>query len=621
MGLKEGNEFTDDIRVIFCSLVSFAVIFCAIDYVQLISSNPYITLGLAVVQLLGCIIVNMLFGRLGFGVAVGLSAIQIIIFSYDYIRTGGTSRIGVIAFAVAAILINITLLIFMGTVYSRMFRVKKLYNQARNQLFTKEEEAPQPQKTEVDRTIIKPDRKAMGTIDPLTTLPNRFKLLEEVEGWIDDKISLMQSGGGISGSFDETVTVIYLKIWNYTDILYHLGHHPTDLFIQHLAHRLREEAHPHDLLGRVTTGEFILAAKRDMSRDALMSYAESLINTVTMSFAAKGIKIPIKVCAGCSVFPTDARYSGELLSCAEHAMLIGARSGDPDKNTVTLYGELKDPEFISRTSSLDHDTATKMEIFLPSAIRNNEVYVVYQPQYNIEGQLSGFEAFLRWENEELGVCDALDFLQVAEKTGTIYDLGNLSLRCAAETLAKINEIDPTLKMTMNLSSTELKYGDTPGTLADLISKYKLNPENIIIDIPEECLTSSFDAVRPAINYIASLGVSMTLDNFGRGYSSLNNIPLLPIKGIKLDSYFTRNLGSDDVYLSVLTASIIELMHEIDIFVCATGVGSDGIFNSLRDYGCDFYQGAFLSRPVKSEDLPSIIKKSKAPSQVWTTEAP
>ena len=621
MGLKEGNEFTDDIRVIFCSLVGFAVLFCTIDYIQLITSNPYIAIGLSVVQLLACIIVNMLFGRLGFGVAVAMSVIQIGIFTFDYVKIGGTSRIAVIFFAIAAILINITLLIFMGTVYSRMFRVKKLYNQARNQLFTKEDESPQPLKNEVDRTIIKADRKAMGTIDPLTTLPNRFKLLEEVEGWIDDKISLMQSGGGVSGSFDESVTVIYLKIWNYTDILYHLGHHPTDLFIQHLAHRLREDAHPHDLLGRVTTGEFIVAAKRDMSREALMSYVESLIGTVNMSFTSKGIKIPVRICAGCASFPTDARYSGELLSCAEHAMIEGARNEPDDKNPVTLYSELVNPEFTSRTSGLDPATATKMEIFLPSAIRNNEVYVVYQPQYNIEGQLNGFESFLRWDNDELGTCDALDFLQVAEKTGTIYDLGNLSLRCAAETLAKINEIDPTLKMTMNLSSTELKYGDTPGTLADLISRYKLNPQNIIIDIPEECLTSSFDAVRPAINYIASLGVSMTLDNFGRGYSSLNNIPLLPIKGIKLDSYFTRNLNKSDVYMSVLTASIIELMHEIDIFVCATGVGSDSIFNALRDYGCDFYQGAFLSKPIKADELPALIKKSKAPSQAWTSEDP
>ena len=622
MGLKEGNEFTSDIRVIFCSLVGFSVLFMVTGLIQLLFSNPFICIGLAVLQILMCIIVNLLFGRLGFTLATIINVLQIFIFGYDYVTTDKSTSISIVLFAVAAILINTTILIFLGTVYSRMFRVKKLYNQARSQLmFTKNEMPVEPPKTEtVDRTIIKTDRKAMGSVDPLTTLPNRFKILEEVETWIDDKISLMQSEGGVNTAFDKTVNVIYIKLWNYSEILYHLGHHPTDLLVQHLAHRLREDAHPHDLLGRVATGEFIVACKRDMSKDALDSYARALLESVRSSFMSKGLSIPIEVYAGCASFPSDARFSGDLLSCAEHAM-IECASNTEEKLAITHYSDLKDPEFTAQTSRINEDIQKRMEELLPSAIRNEEVYVVYQPQFNIEGELCGFEAFLRWESKELGTLNALDFLQVAEKTGTIYDLGRFSLMNAIEALSVINSIDPALKMTINISSTELKYGDTPGTLADLIAKYKVEPSSLIIDIPEECLTSSFDAVRPAINFIASLGVLMTLDNFGRGYSSINNIPLLPIRGIKLDNYFTRNISEDNVYMSVLISSIIELMHEIDIYVCATGVGSKLLFDTLRKYGCDFYQGGFLSTPIKSKELASFIKKSKAPSKAWTQEAP
>ncbi len=622
MGLKEGNEFTNDIRVVFCSLVGFAVAFCVAVTVQLVLVNPYIKIGLAVVQILGCVVVNMLFGRLGFGISTSINILQIFIFVMDFIRFGDKSSLAIVFFDVAAILICISLQIFMGTVYSRMFRVKKLYNQARNQLFsaTEENRSSSSGRSDVDRTVIKQDRKNPQNLDPLTALPNRYKVIGEVENWIDDKLSLMQSGGGINRSVDTSITVIYFNIENYNDILYKLGHHPTDLFIQKLAHKLREEAHPHDLLGRVAAGEFVIAAKRSIPREVLLKYIDSLTETIKRSFSYGKTSIPIRVCAGCASFPDDARFAGDLLSCAEHALVSGARlSGGND--SVMLYSELSDPSFTAHGTVLEPEVFAKMEKALPLAIKNNEVYVVYQPQYNIEGELTGFEAFLRWKNSELGTFNALDFLQIAEKTGTIYDLGHFSIQCAIMTLAMINDLDPKLKMTVNLSSSELKNGDIPGLLADLIGRYRIMPENLIVDIPEECLTTSFDMVRPAINYIASLGVSMTLDNFGRGYSSLNNIPLLPVKGIKLDSNFTKNVGSGDEDMSVLTASIIDLMHEIDIYVCATGVGSRELFQKLRDYNCDFYQGAFLSKPIPDKEIPNVIKKAGVPSQAWKQAAP
>lgn len=623
MGLREGNEFTDDIRVIFCSLIGYAVFFSVAVSLQLGFSNPYPRLSLAVVQIACAVLINMLFGRFGFGLSTIMSVLQLGIMTFDFTRTQDRTTLAIVFIAAASIIVTLGLQFFMGKVYSRMFRVKKLYNQARSQLITATEKNSQEVKKEtsnIDRNIVKHDKNGISNLDPLTVLPNRYKVLEEVENWIDDKISLMQSGGGINKSLDENITIIYLDIENYNDILFRLGHHPTDLFIQNLAHKLREEAHPHDLLGRVAAGEFVIAAKRSLSRDALMSYVSALTSTIKRSFAYGGEKISVRVCAGCSSFPQDARFSGDLLGCAEYALVSGARLSE-NKDSVALYSEIKDPRFKVHGTSLSKDLIVKMEQLIPQAIKNEEVYVVYQPQYNIEGTLMGFEAFLRWKNPELGTLSAIDFMQVAEKTGTIYDLGHFSVRCAIETLAKINATDPKLKMTVNISSSELKNGDIPGLLADLIGKYRIDPSNLIVDIPEECLTTSFDMVRPAINYIASLGVYMTLDNFGRGYSSLNNIPLLPVKGIKLDSNFTRNVGFGDEQMGILTASIIDQMHEIDVYVCATGVGSKELFHKLRDYCCDFYQGGFLSKPVRADELDEIIKTAKVPSRVWTQEAP
>ena len=184
MGLREGNEFTDDIRVIFCSLIGYAVFFSVAVSLQLGFSNPYPRLSLAVIQIVCAVLINMLFGRFGFGLSTVMSVLQMSIMIFDFTRTQDRTTLSIIFIAVASIIITLGLQFFMGKVYSRMFRVKKLYNQARNQLFTATENNNREEKKEVlniDRNIVKHDKNGISNLDPLTALPNRYKVLEEVD--------------------------------------------------------------------------------------------------------------------------------------------------------------------------------------------------------------------------------------------------------------------------------------------------------------------------------------------------------------------------------------------------------------------------------------------------------
>ncbi|MBQ4217161.1 MAG: EAL domain-containing protein, partial [Clostridiales bacterium] len=159
---------------------------------------------------------------------------------------------------------------------------------------------------------------------------------------------------------------------------------------------------------------------------------------------------------------------------------------------------------------------------------------------------------------------------------------------------------PGLTMNLNISTSQLKNPGFINMLSNAVSNADCKLMNLILDIPEEGLFTELPDIKEAIEKLSAKGVKMALDNFGRGYSSFNAIPLLPITVLKLDGNFTGNLASD-ANVRVLSASVISLMHDIDIKVCATGVGSDEQFRILAEQGCDIFQGKYLGPAMTLEE--------------------
>lgn len=620
MGLREGNEFTNNIYVITFSLIGFIALEFTTMSFQILSGNVFVNVFVGMIQLVAAVVINLLFGKLGFTVSIITSLLQIGLFAYDYVHYFRNSSAVLIAFSLSSILINLVIQFFLDSVYSRMFRVKNLYNQTREKLFKVTEEAKTKKQTSTapateTKIIVKHDeniekrneqQSVTMNLDPLTTLPNRIRIIKYLENWIDDAMSMMQSGGGVNKTSTAPVTVIYLTITNFDNLLHRLNHHKLDLYIQFMAHRLRDLANPSDIVGRTEGSEFIVVSKRNLTKEEITTYCNELSNIIVGAFKNDDVAIEVNTSIGVALFPEDGHFSGNLINCAEYALAMGAHSTAGLENSVTFFSDINNStEHNLYASSADMERSKKIEELLPSALENKELYVVYQPQYNKDNKLIGFESLLRWNSPVLGNVKAREFIPVAEKIGAIYKLGQFSLDTSLKTLSKINALNKNLKMSINFSNLELKFGNTPGVLADLIGRYNLNPANIIVDIPEECLVSSFDTAKPTLNYIASLGVSMTLDNFGRGFSSLNDIPLLPISTIKIDGFFTKNI-SEDKTTQIITSSIIKLMHEIDINVCATGVGSKEQHKTLLDYGCDFFQGQVIGEPFEETEVYKFV---------------
>ena len=414
-------------------------------------------------------------------------------------------------------------------------------------------------------------------------------------------------------SRSSSFSVIYICIDSFGDITRKLGHRTTDLFLQATAHRLREMAAAQDILAHVAPGEYVVLVKRRMLREELIEYSNMFRRRLSEAFKCDDAVFVMTTSAGIATYPDDARFSGELLRCAEIAALrhIGETTIFKEvKSEASNFG-LNPSGNSTLLSSLNNHDVDRLKASLTDAINNNNVYMVYQPQFDGSRHLIGFESFIRWKSEEFGLINALDFLTMAEKTGTMPQLGDFSIKQSLQLLAKINKDYPNLKMTINLSSSELRNNSIAGSLADFISLYEVNPKNIIIDIPEESLSTSFASVKSSIDSLASLGLTLSLDNFGRGYSSLNNIPLLPISVIKLDNNFTHNIFTEDS-VKILGVLLEQLLHEIDIKISATGIGSKEQFESLKTLNLDTYQGSYLCSPLTDSEVSDfIIKESRS----------
>ena len=276
------------------------------------------------------------------------------------------------------------------------------------------------------------------------------------------------------------------------------------------------------------------------------------------------------------------------------AAAVAAGAPEDDTDTEPLPGEE-----IFKGKSKDEIIAV-----FERAITDGSLHMAYQPCFTADRKLTGFEAFLRFEKNGVSIPPQV-FLAASENAGYMRRVGSFSLENSLGTLAYINKIDPNLTMNINISNYQLREPDFIQGFQNIVSSTDCNVKNLILDLQEESLISSLADIRMTIEELATTGVKMALDNFGRGYSSFNAIPLLPVSVLKLDGNFTSDLATDPT-VRILTRSAITLMHDIDITVTATGVGQEDQFEILAGSGCDRFQGLFLGQAISPDEIEEFI---------------
>ena len=593
------------VAVVFASVVLFIALLAAQIFSGVTLTRYFFGAGLMLLAFL----MNIFEGKFGYYVSFALNFVQFMIYTYEYIIMRNESAPLLLVMTVLTMIIDMLLQYYVIKIAGKIQHIEDTKRKERGKAIRKELEDEM-----FSRTSLIVNHESMGShavlseaigknltssIDPLTTLPGRDMITERADKFIREDIANMRESE-VPDSVCRPFTVIYLALDHYDTITRAIGHKSMDLFIKNMAHRLREAADPTDMVARIDDADFIILYRRNLTQEARTKYAEKLVKEANRAFAAGIDSMNASIFYGFANYPADSRHGGELIAIAEENM---SRNATLASGTS---GEVKDQE-LPGTEIFKNKNRDEIIAIFERAISDGSLHMTYQPCFTYEKKLKGFEAFLRFEKDGKVITPQV-FLAAAENIGYMRRVGSFSLENSLGALASINKINPDLTMNINLSNYQLREPDFIQSFQNIVSSTDCNVENLILDLQEESLISSLADIRMTIEELATTGVKMALDNFGRGYSSFNAIPLLPVSILKLDGNFTSNLATDAT-VRILTRSAISLMHDIDISVTATGVGQQDQFEILAGSGCDLFQGLFLGSAISSDELEQFIAEN------------
>lgn len=551
--------------------------------------------------------INLLYDKFGFYASFALNFIQSMIYIYEIATLGRDS---------SRLLLVGTFLIMVINLALQFYRIRIL-----SQATDEREKKKKERSDEISRSLEKDmnerpsliqnynnansngtsvyEYSVMPHLDPLTTLPGRDMIRDKI-----DRLIMGASSRNDNSSYttDSKFMVIYLSIDNASKLADITGNCNMDLFIQNISHRLREACDPSDMLARATDAQFIILSKRILPEDKLEAYIDKLTRRMLRALCAGLDSLPAVISYGTASYPAQGRDGGSLINHAELNRKICYDNTDkvsypsiPDNRQASSALVPANP---SEAFSFEGMSRDEIISVFEEAISSGNLYMSYQPYYTSERKLLGIEAFLRLRKGDDLVPPSI-FLAAAEHAGYMNRIGSFSLEEALGVIARANEIIPELSLNLNISASQFCLPDFIAQFNNAISNSGASIANLILDVPESTLLSELDDIRNTIEKLSGMGVRMALNNFGSGYSSFNTIPLLPISVVKLDASFTSNLPTrSDV--RILTSSVISVLHDIDINVCATGIENAEQYNYLAGAGCDYFQGTYMSEEVRGD---------------------
>jgi EAL domain-containing protein (putative c-di-GMP-specific phosphodiesterase class I) len=252
----------------------------------------------------------------------------------------------------------------------------------------------------------------------------------------------------------------------------------------------------------------------------------------------------------------------------------------------------------------------EVENSLRRALMRNEFRVHYQPLVQFDSsEVIGFEALLRWQHPERGLLAPGDFLDIAEETGLIVQIGawvvHEACHQAARWIADAPEMENPLGVSVNLSARQLAHPDLVATVAEAIAQSGLPPELLVLEITESVLMTDRELAITILRALRSLGVRCSIDDFGTGQSSLGYLKSLPVDSLKIDRSFVDGLGTDPDD-SAIVAAVVRMGHALGLSVTAEGVETPMQLMELRALGCDLGQGFYFAHPQPSEVAAALV---------------
>ena len=416
--------------------------------------------------------------------------------------------------------------------------------------------------------------------DSMTGLTNRTGFTELLES--EHYVAACQNGA---------LAIVYLDINGFKTVNDTIGHHGGDDLVKALAIRITSVLPPSAVLARIGGDEFAIALIAEDIRSVAADAATAAVRSLDRPFTICGFEFHVTTSGGYTVADHGNVDPAELVRRADLAM-YQAKNG-AERDALAYHPSME-------TGAVEKK---QIEVGLRRAIENeSELHVVYQPVVRAADlTIIGFEALLRWTSPEYGAVSPALFVPVAEETGLIHDIGRFVINQVCRDLHRW----PGYRMAVNISPVQLRDPDFANDLLATVKRHGLTPDCFELELTEGILVNNPTIAKRKLAMLKEFGFTLSLDDFGTGFSSIGYLRQFPFDILKVDRSFVRDVGLNAT-ANALLQSLVSLGDALDLAVIAEGIENEEQLKLLRLIQCEFVQGFLISRPVAADDIDALL---------------
>jgi len=430
----------------------------------------------------------------------------------------------------------------------------------------------------------------LATHDGLTGLPNREMFSQLLTGAISS-----------AKRYERSFAVLFIDLDRFKFINDTLGHDAGDALLEEVSTRFKTALRASDVIARLGGDEFVALVQETREEEPAATVASKLLAAAASPFMLRGRECRVSASIGIALYPRDGEDEQTLMKHADIAMYHAKEEG---KNNFQFYTQ------DITTQSLERLT---LETSLRRALERNEFSLHYQAKRDVaSGAITGVEALLRWNNDELGNVPPAQFIPLAEELGIIVPIGKWVLKTACEQNMAWQRMGlPPICMAVNLSVRQFADEDLLDDIAAILRSTGMAPQLLELEITEGMVVHDPEHAKRLLLAIRQMGVRLAIDDFGSGYSSLGQLKHFPINTLKVDRSFIRDIvhSKDD---KAITEAIISMGKTLNLTVVAEGVETVEQEAFLRAFACDQIQGYYFSKPVPADAFAALLGAQAAP---------